>query len=224
MSGGDIFELADDIGASMTPLSSFQTYADYIAKLKTRELQYDWLHDFFKGPGPTPSLTTVYVVDRLAHGMRVFGTRDATGLATLLNPRPDVSDVRARVIIMSYESTWTIDRPMLDFIAMKYQLSALHLFQHLYHEGSCAEADLPTPFDLPREMATSVMFPSEGFVEFQAPGRNAALAAIKATASEDDHRRPSGLPQPIESKPLRPKTATRSQGFAQDVSSLRLCR
>jgi len=71
---------------------------------------------------------------------------------------------------------------MLDFVAMNYKLSPLHLFKHFYHEESWSNIYLPEvdwKWDLGfRNEPASVIFRSENLIEFRTPSSDVALAAI----------------------------------------------
>jgi len=176
---GAIFEFIGDPPAP-EPLSSFSSYTDYVATLKESDGQYGWLHTFLSRPGPSPGVTEAFVIDRRSTGLKIWGARDMHGLSELLN-RP--SDHKSRVIIISYPESWSFDRQILEFLAMRYALNPLHLFKHLCHRNSWTDAFCPSvswKFDLGWIAdASPIVLPWENFTEFSLPFSEGALAAIR---------------------------------------------
>ena len=183
---GSLFKLKDHV-PNPSLLSSHYCYADFVAAPQNTRVEFRWPQSFFEQPGPTPSLTTACVVDRHSTSLEINGAHDTTGLSRLLVRRPGTSTgIRTRIIIVSYPDTRSLDRPLLDFLAMRYAVRPLHLYYHLYHINSEPEPD--DPLDLAYNGSELGMgwenhhkagiFPWENMIQLQTPSF-VSHAAIK---------------------------------------------
>ena len=123
----------------VSKLEGFSTYASYIAALSSVDSRFEWLSHFWShDPKPASPCDTILRVIDNENGL----LRERSMPVEKITKCPKSTSVR--LVILSYTETWSIDRHVLDKVAMALDLSPYFLWQHFDHEDIDLENHAPS--------------------------------------------------------------------------------
>lgn len=194
-------EIEQDHRPVPTVISSFPSYAAYVSATTGIDGDLQWLDRFLQPPWPAGNLTNLARVQNVDGKLQIATPSGETRLQELLGPWPPGVD--SGMIFISYSETWDIDRQVLGAVGMKYELSPVHLFRHLYHASSWHDKlyNRTTWGEVSglnsRQGPTRHLLPSEQVVEIQSISGHFALSVFEI------HER---AVEGVQGQPTRPMT------------------
>lgn len=115
---------------------SWSSYTAFVAALARIDAHFEWLRVFLGHAPPEGSYGGRLIVLQSENGQ----LKEHTSAIDDLNHPPDFGSTR--LIILSYEEAWSINRELLDHVALSLNLPPFFLLQHfLYWDKS--EAAFP---------------------------------------------------------------------------------
>ncbi|KAI9804866.1 MAG: hypothetical protein M1825_001235 [Sarcosagium campestre] len=128
----EIAATQDDFGNGCT---SFPSYRAYVAFMRIRNRNFQWLDDFFKlSPQDDRSKTSTFVLDSVGGQLIPRGNANRR----TLEYRP--ACVSVRVVVFSYYVVWNIDRNALDDVCYSLRLDPIFIWQFLDDDFSYYQA------------------------------------------------------------------------------------
>jgi hypothetical protein len=174
----------DDRFVVPTHISSYPSYASYVAAISGIDQNLEWLRCFLLHPWPTEQPTNLARVQSVDGELHIATPSGEASLQELLGPCLPGAD--SGMIFISYPRKWSIDRQVLDAVALKYELSPVHLYRHLYHgsswnnslhnRGLGGEASILRDHQDP----TRLLLPSEQPIELKSVSGRFALSAFES--------------------------------------------
>lgn len=124
-------------GSAHTMPDGFASYNAYVQALSRQFPDFEWLARFFSHrPQVLESKTRVTILDS-EDG--ILKTRRFSLDTLAVPPRPGTT----RLVILSYQEVWSIERYLLDAVAMALNLPPYFLSQHLQYEYNTKEKSAP---------------------------------------------------------------------------------
>ena len=115
----------------------FPSYAGYIHALARINPKFEWLSRFFAHIPPVSTFTDEVSIMTSENGTLTDEVFSEDLL--LSSPKPGTT----RLVIISYEEIWTIDRDNLDRVAMALNVPPYFLMQHFDYEDNEKESNGP---------------------------------------------------------------------------------
>jgi hypothetical protein len=131
----------------------FKSCREYLSFLHSHDSNFKWLQNFFTY---VPSEITSHAVIIDSVGGKLFQPLVTKGL---LRSRP--KRVSTRIIVLSYDDIWTLDRDTLDDICYGLDLDPIFLWRHFDDDFSHLESPVDQLSKLRREPRFQKLPPSE---------------------------------------------------------------
>ncbi len=141
--------MQDSEDTSMEPRTqpSFKSYLEYVTQLVKIEPQFEWLYQFLSKEGAQASETVLILADSIDNRLLVRNfSSDPSGFQKEVQYRP--ASVQTRIVLVSYEQTWSINRDVVDKVGLAFNVDPTFLWEHFDHPA--AERDKLAPIDKPR--------------------------------------------------------------------------
>ena len=121
-------------GRSRTP---WPTYTSFVNALARVDSNFQWLSHFFSRNRQGDSLGgNLNIIESSTSNIKDH----ACSLDDLQTP-PKLGNTR--IVVLSYEESWALDRKVLDKIAISLNLPPFFLWHHLEYEGNRSEKAFP---------------------------------------------------------------------------------
>ena len=115
----------------------FSTYTEYIKALAQGDPQFSWLASFFSYRPLKPVSTAEISIVDIENGT----LKDTPFLLDELAVSPPCGSTR--LVILSYDEAWGIERDIHDGLAMTLNLPPYFLWQHFAYENNANEPSAP---------------------------------------------------------------------------------
>jgi hypothetical protein len=119
--------------------SPYMSYKDFLRQHLSQYPEYTWLHTFFSWPQLSNGSTHVTIFDCIDGVLKEQGqyTSATDDFQIALATRP--VNAKTRLIITSYDKTWTIDRTVVDKLGLVYDIDPNFFRRHFYYYFICVE-------------------------------------------------------------------------------------
>lgn len=158
----------------------FTTYRQYISTLASRHPAFQFLHRFLAYPSPSPIWTSLRIADTTC-----------TSITETMVPLPSIRhcapEVKTRIVMVSYDKSWNINREVLDSLAFELDLSPCFVWQHLDYPFIDVENDKEMHPDR-AELGPRPMYPPASWTGSLEIGRSSGsvhLSAVVCPPSSD---------------------------------------
>jgi hypothetical protein len=196
--------LSDQEAVSSNISQQYNRYYKWISALAKIDKEFEWLKRFLEESSPRPCETKVSVVESIGGSLSIRKVKGKGNLSKLLKSNPEAEQasstgIQTRIIIVTYPETWSIDRAKLVLLVLHFGIDPVHLFNHLFHDGSYMDTHCPKVDwkpDLGSTTSTPLL-PSErkAWMELKAFSSESKLAAFLRVTPGD-----SVLQQPKQSR------------------------